>query len=320
MTAKRQSQEGVALITVLLVFAIISVMASQMFVQSQFNSQRSFNQAAMSQARYYTFGAEALARQILYEDWENRDIENPVDHKQDNWAQTLQVFDIDEGQMTLVISDLQSRFNLNNLINQDQQINSDAAVQFQRLLAKLRLSGSYGPILQDWLDSDQKQRATDTEDAGYQKRNPAYLVANRSLGNASEILALKGMNLADYELLRQNVTALPEQTRVNLNTANEVVLQALGTDITERHASALVKQQNSNPVTDLEQFFNTATGQAFAEIVDSVSINSDYFLIETTAVYAGRRSTLATVLYRNPENGAMSVISRNFNPGFRLLL
>jgi len=160
----RSEQRGVALITVLLVFALVAVIAAEMLHRSQLNLRSVGNLVETRQAYYYALGGEAYARQVLAKDI--LDGHGNVNKLTEPWAQTReqQPFEIDNGQMQIEIDDLQARFNLNSLVN-----DSGTALQaFVRLLNALQLNPNYAYEWKDWVDRDTARSANGAEDAEYE--------------------------------------------------------------------------------------------------------------------------------------------------------
>ena len=140
-------QRGVALITVLLVVAIVTVVSAAMVARQQLSIRASSNQLQARQAWHYALGGEALAQAILARDLRTGATGEPgasgeaaaVDHLLEPWAQPLPAFEIDQGEILVRIEDLAGRFNLNDLLR-DQQPNTAAVEQFRRLLLRLQIS------------------------------------------------------------------------------------------------------------------------------------------------------------------------------------
>ena len=74
---KLGQQKGLALISVLLIFAIVAVLAGAMIERQSLDIQRSGNLQALQQARAYSTGIEYAVRSGLQLDFENN---KEVDH------------------------------------------------------------------------------------------------------------------------------------------------------------------------------------------------------------------------------------------------
>ena len=105
-------EQGVALITVMLVVALAATIATQMLGRLQFQVQRATNISFNQQAYWYAMGAEALATRVLSSTFNK---EPDITHLGQIWAQGEQSYPVDFGTITGEISDLQACLNLNAL-------------------------------------------------------------------------------------------------------------------------------------------------------------------------------------------------------------
>jgi len=109
----KKNQQGVALITALLISALVTVAAVAMASRQQLDVRRTGNMLEADQAYMYALAAEALAIQVLNVD---RGL-NQIDTLDDIWNEELPPTIIEGGMISGSIDDLQGRFNLNNLID-----------------------------------------------------------------------------------------------------------------------------------------------------------------------------------------------------------
>ena len=108
----RSRQQGVALITVMLIVALASIIAAQMTTRLQTQMQRSTNISFNQQAYWYAMGAEAFTKRVLMKVLKD---EPDVTHLEQIWAEGGSNYPVDFGEISGVISDLQSCLNLNAL-------------------------------------------------------------------------------------------------------------------------------------------------------------------------------------------------------------
>jgi type II secretory pathway component PulK len=83
------------------------------------------------------------------------------------------------------------------------------------------------------MDPDQNANGTyGAEDDYYVGMVPPYRAANAPIKSLSELRLIRGLNNEPQklDLLMQHLTALPEQTVINVNTASREILVALGLD------------------------------------------------------------------------------------------
>ena len=147
-------QQGVALITVLLVVAMAMVLAVAMVKSQQSLLRRSSSVFSQDQAYLYTFGAQSFAKSILQDDKDKDKNKNtPQDSLNENWAKKIPAFPVEGGFVQAQIEDLQGKFNLNT-IWQEGQIDMEAVTTYQRLLVALDISPMLVSPIIDWLDTD----------------------------------------------------------------------------------------------------------------------------------------------------------------------
>ena len=310
MRIRRQS--GVALISVLLVFALVAVIASQMLANNYLSIRKTANRMDSRQAYYYALAGEQLARQILARDYRsgNGTSEEQVDRLTDDWAQTLDVFDIDEGKMEVEIVDAHSLFNINTLVDDEGQPVPEAKEQFKRLLTVLELPVDIADSLMDWQDADSQPLTAGAEDAYYQFLERPYLSANQRVADRSELRLLKGINYNDYNTLKPFVVALPEISTYNVNTAKSELLRALSDQLNESAAESLQTTQQDGGYDSLSGWLSDSQGVALSLVKGQLGVKSEYFEVRVISLFNNRSSRMRTLLHRDAEDGKITVIKR----------
>ncbi|MCQ4309301.1 type II secretion system minor pseudopilin GspK [Pseudomonas stutzeri] len=331
-----KAQRGVALITVLLVVAIVTVVCAGMIARQQLSIRGTANQAQARQAWHYGLGGEALAQSILRRDLRassagtgtgidngtengNGAGQSAVDHLLEPWALPQPAYDLDEGQgqVQIRIEDLAGRFNLNSLV-QDQQQNAAALAQFRRLLLRLQITEPYAERLLDWLDSDQQPSGElGAEDNAYLLLDPPYRTAGSRMEDLSELRLLLDMRDEDFQRLAPYVTALPADTPLNVNTASAMVLSSLADSFSLSAAEALVQVRQAGGFRDVASFTaQPALGGVQLEGI-RLAVASQYFQATSEVRLADRRMALVSRL-RREENGDVRVLQRNLGQPPRL--
>lgn len=303
-------QRGVALITVLLVVALVTVVGAGLIARQQLAIRSSGNLLVHNQAWHYALGGELLAKAILREDLRRGDPRQPLDHPAEPWAQPLKPFPFDEGgTLQLRLEDATGRFNLNALALPDNA-GLQAFAQFQRLLRLLDIDPPYAERLRDWLDEDEQVSPGGAEDNDYLLLEPAYRAANRVLAEPSELRLLLDMTEVDYRRLLPHVTALPLDARLNLNSAGPLVLASLAEGLSPQLAQGLIVAREGQGFASVESFIaqlgaagQTVTGQPLA-------VGSQYFRVIGEVELAGRRQVLVSLL-RRAADGSLTVLSRD---------
>lgn len=316
-----KAERGVALITVLLVVAIVTVVCASMIARQQLSIRATSNQLQARQAWHYALGGEVLAQSILRRDAEasGNGAQPPVDHLLEAWAQPQPAYELDEGQgqVQIRIEDLSGRFNLNSLI-QDNQPNEAALAQLRRLLLRLEITEPYAERLLDWLDSDQQPTGeTGAEDTAYLLLDPPYRTAGRRLDDLSELRLLLGMRDEDFQRLAPHVSVLPAGTPLNVNTASALVLSSLADNLGPAAAEALVQARRAGGFRDVATFM-AQPAFAAVQLEDArVAVTSQYFQAISEVRLADRRLALVSLLQRQAD-GEVRVLQRNLGQPPRL--
>ena len=278
---------SVLLITAILIGLTVQILSSQHLVIQQ--NQNTFER---SQAVQYALGAEALARQALYDDAVNSGPD--VDHLDEFWAQPVLPLDLDGiGVMQAYVLDLNRCFNLNWLAEDEDKAQYK---WLQRLLTHLQLSPELADLIKDWVDNDQQASALGAEDSAYQMQMPPYFAANQPMLDLSELNMLIDVDPLEVQVLSREVCVLPDtQSKINVNTASAETLYALADAISIQDGIAQApRNYKMSPICANHPDFSA---------VRSDSVTSEYFLLVAEARLNRGRVNLTSVLYRDAAMG-----------------
>ena len=220
-TNSQSNQGGLALISVLLVTAILVGLTTQILSSQHLVIQQNQNTFEHAQAVQYVLGAEELARQVLYDDAVNS---GPgVDHLEEFWAQPVLPLDLDGiGVMQAYVLDLNRCFNLNWLATDTDK---SQYKRLQRLLTNLQLSLDLVDLIRDWVDSDQQVSGLGAEDSAYQLKTPPHFAANQPMLDLSELNMLIDVDPQEIQVLSKEVCVVPDTgSKINVNTASAQTL------------------------------------------------------------------------------------------------
>ncbi len=299
---------GVALITALLITALAGTVAASLAWDNALDVRRTMVMLYRDQAIAVAVGSEGWVRSILREDG----AQSQNDHLEEIWATDIPALPIDseavQGQIYGKIEDLQGRFNVNNLIDGNGEVDPVFLAQYERLLQLLNLDPRLAETTVDWLDPDQTETIPGgAEDPLYSGFVPPYRTADQPIWNITELAAVDGMDLASFEILLPHVIALPGRTAINVNTAGVPVLQSLGTNIDLGTAEGLVQQREGGGFVDYATVFATVADQ---DMIPWLAESSDYFQLKAVVQIDTVRVSLFTVLYRDPDRGDVAPILR----------
>ena len=225
MTApRRQSERGAALLSVLLMVAVLAVIAATTLDRLTLSTKLSANGNALAQARMFSYAAENIAAARI-EDLLARDAAQTT--LEGGWLGREQVLPIPVGTATATVRDGGNCFNLNSLVTETEGkylSNSTGQDQFTSLMVVLGINEGFArPVASaaaDWADSDGLSLPSGAEDDAYRGAAKPYLAANRIYAHPSELRAVKGVTPAIYAKLRGWICALPEAelSPLNVNT------------------------------------------------------------------------------------------------------
>ena len=293
---------GVALITAMLIMAMTTMVAANLAWDNALDLRRATVLLIRDQAIQVALGAESWVITILNQDAQD----SQTDHLGEIWATDLPGLPIDGGEVFGAVTDLQGRFNLNNLIDEQGKIDQDALEQFRRMLQALGLDQRIAGIAADWIDSDRDASFPDgAEDSIYTGMIPPYRAANQYLTSPSEIAALDGMDKLTFDALEPHITALPGKTRINVNTATPALLQSLGEDISLADVESLVAEREAGGFADIENSFASLTTP---EVINTLEESSRFFQLKVVVQIDTVRITLYSVLQRGAQGGVTPIL------------
>ena len=271
----RHNQQGLALITAVLVVAIVATVATTLALGEQVWFRQAQNMTNRAQAESLRRGALNYAAILLARD------DAKIDHLGEPWAKPLPPLPVEDGMIAFTVSDAQGRFNLNNLVRAGGTPSQPDIEMFQRLLTSQGLDPGLSGALFDWLDTNTTvDRPGGAEDIEYLSLPQPYRSANQLLQSVDELRLVKGFTAKAVEKLRPYVTALPTvPTTVNVNTAPAEVLAALFTNLPATVLQPLLDSRVNKPFTELKQFTDklpTGTSSLPANMCD---VKTGHFLV-----------------------------------------
>lgn len=224
MKEEARDRRGMALLTVLLLVAVMAALCVVLLDDVRFSVRRTTNAESQAQAQAYAAGAEALARRRLSDLVRADPARTPL---QPQWNGRVFALPLEEGEGRAVIRDGQSCFNLNSLVlgqGEDLIARPEGAAQFIALGEALGLPrgqmAAVAAALTDWMDGDDEVSAQGAEDAAYASRPTPYRTGGVMVAEVSELRAVAGVDDALYRRLRPYLCALPEArlSPLNVNT------------------------------------------------------------------------------------------------------
>ena len=298
----RARNRGVALITAMLITAMATLIAANLAWDNALDVRRTMVLLHRDQALQIALGAESWVIGILRQDLED----SQTDHLGEIWAAELPGLPIEGGEVFGAVTDLQGRFNINNLIDERGAIDAESLEQFRRLLNALGLDQRFAGIAADWLDSDIEASFPDgAEDSIYTGMIPPYRTANQTLSSVSELAALEGMDRLTFNTLKPHITALPGRTSINVNTATGAVLQSLDENITLADVESLIAEREAGGFTDIQNSFSSILTP---EVINQIDESTRYFQLKVVVRIDRVRITLYSLLQRGPRGDVTPIL------------
>lgn len=220
-----ENERGAALLTVLLLVAVIAVMAAASLEKLRLATRLAGNAAQIEQARSFAEAGEALALskvdQLLGASPDRVTLAG-------GWSNTPFGLPLPGGAATARVTDGGNCFNLNSLVMPVTPgvyaSNPPARIQFARLMRLLQVPAQVAEQVaagaSDWIDTDADQQVMGAEDGAYLGHDPAYRTAGTLMADPSELRAVAGVTPELYAQLRPWLCTLPvaETTAINVNT------------------------------------------------------------------------------------------------------
>lgn len=221
----RQRDRGAALLSVLLLVAVMAVIAAVMLDRLNLATRLAGNGQAMTQARLYATSAETLAMARIKA---LVDADPKVTVDRGGMLGREFPLPLGKGTVRARIEDAGNCFNVNSLVQQNADgtltMRLAALNQLRALMMGLGVGEAEAAIasdgIADWIDSDDAPAPNGAEDDAYQALPVPYRTPGHLIGDVSELRAVKGMDASTYTRLRPWLCALPaaEMSPINVNT------------------------------------------------------------------------------------------------------
>lgn len=256
-------QGGYVLIIVLMVLAIATaavvdfIRTTYVYVNTADNFKESERMGAVLRSAYL-FTAEKTKEYISQLDF--------TDRKEVPFEENIQNINI-----KAVLTDNNSKFNVNSLVYKNGLVNETGYNIFKRLLREIKLNEDYADQLVDWIDPDKISRSS----AGENNAKNYFLFSLSELGYI--------FSKEDLKTLLPYVTVCGHG-KINMNTAEHPVLRALHPEITETTAKRIIEMREQNPFKSTGDVLKVpGMGKIGIEISENITVKSLSFNIILSA-------------------------------------
>ncbi len=300
-------QQGVAIITALLIVTLAATISITISTQLQLDIRRTGNLVATDQAHIYSLLSEKLLQLILQDE-----------KKQEVFVEMLinqgvvkQPFAIDNASIEAEVTDLSACININSLVDASGAINAITQTRLAQLFSNNGISNNITQAIADWIDPDLNVTIPNgAEDGYYMNLEKPYRTAQSPLYSISELLLIRGMenheDNEDYKRVTELITGATDQdsglfsgpalcafntdnnTPININTASVEVLKSLQPGITETQIEDILQQRTTDALTSVPSVFTTP---------DNLATVSSYYLLKTRVLIGNANKVTYSIIY-----------------------
>ncbi|MEB0208519.1 type II secretion system protein GspK [Pseudomonas sp. CCC3.1] len=274
----RKGQQGIALLTVLLVMSLALLVTAGMLRNHRLALHSSAQQLHQLQLRQWAFAGEAWARERLYTLLPDPKL--PVAAGQ-AWAKGRPEWLIDNGHIEVEIEDLAARFNVSTLLTQ----------------------GAVDEVLkQRWLRLQTQLELPPVDASALQGLN---------LSDISQLRRVPGADARWYARMHPWIALLGKDATLNINTASSTLLATLE-GVTPSMAHRLLSERPLQGFASVEDFTFTPALIGLGLQAAGLGTGSRWFRITTRVRVGQSRLRLESDMARDLKTGRWHLLQRRF--------
>jgi len=308
---RRSDERGIALLLTLLVLTLLVAL----ILEFDAEARREYRDAAAFRdnfkATMLARAAVQAARGVLQQDiLKDKQAGQFFDALTDLWALPIKNYAIGDGLLNAQIEDERGKLNLNDLAaGGDATARKIKVLRVKRLFELAQINPDLVDAIVDWVDQDEVPEPAGAESLYYQTLRPSYRAANAPLQTHLELRLIKGMTPEIIDKLSKLVTVYPPggESKVNVNTADPFVLQALDPSITQNMAVEIVQARPFKSIQDLDRVSSFEDIGKKLRQQNLYDIKSDLFLARMTAKVNEVTRNAIVVLQRDQNTGTSTV-------------
>jgi general secretion pathway protein K len=295
-----QKQQGVVLVIALFFVALAVSMAYAMMSRLERDTRRTSLLLRATQADFYAQASIDWAKDQLRNNLTNKKPNLPIDVMPLESATN----NVNGYSIVSKITDMQARMNINNLKTPEAQKDFKHLMQLVDPNLNEQRAQAITLAVADWITPGQQQNEYNKY---YMSLSPPYRAAHRPMASVSELRLVKDMTPALFNALQSYLAALPEQTAVSVQTASAYVLAALNPTMTLEAGKTLEKIILQSKPPTIEAFLNIDFVKNHNLPKDKVSMESNYFLVETVVTIEKQQIVIYTLIERGGNQSKPSV-------------
>jgi len=251
------------------------------------------------------------------------------DSLKETWAQSkeLSLNSVElfgNGRFQVEIWDLSGRIPINRLIDENGEYHEARKMLLARFLSLERFGleaeavGNLIDAIKDWIDPDDEVTRFGAENGYYQSLENPYACANGPIHSLGQLRLVKGMTDALLFGGEDNGAGILKHLtvcgdgKININTADPLVLRALSDDIDADMVQDMLayRLDEKNDLTDPEWYRNIP-GMGHVKIdPDLIKTSSDYFEVQSTGMAETESMTRqVTAVIRRKEGSPIQIVA-----------
>jgi general secretion pathway protein K len=164
------------------------------------------------------------------------------------------------------------------------------------------------------VDVDDVPEAAGAETLYYQSLRPPYRAANGPLQTIRELRLVKGMTPEIIERLLHYATVYPREgeSKININTADPIVIQALDPSITQSMAAEIIQGRPFKNILDLDNVASAKETFARLRLPPVYDVKTHIFSARMSLAVNETTKSGAIVLQRDEGTGNSRVLYFRF--------
>lgn len=307
------NNKGSAILTALFIMILVAIAATAMSLRLQIDINRTQLIQDISTLKTYAEQGRLIMSQALinnalnFSNKEKQNIDPLKMHLADNPQANLS--------RKITVIDLQSRFNLNNLIAKDQL--SPFTLLIHNLIPKIDEETAFKIALQtkEWVSPEDKKIRNISSEHYYQSLKPSYEPAHQPFISVTELRLVKDLSQKIFNTLLPYISALPKKTPINLNTAPLAILKTLGAGLTDEQAKTIIEERGTKGFKQLEQALAHPNIKKLNLNAKALTLTSQYFLISSEVISRDSQIILFTTVKRTIDKKGvkLSIIQETIN-------
>lgn len=286
-----QKQQGVAIIVALFIVALVATMAYLMMTSLQRDTERTDLIVRNTQAEMSAQGSILWAMNTLQSNWEKQQPKRMIDRM----PVTSPIDTVNGFQVHSTIEDMQGRFNINNLAN---NVGLNEFVRLLQVIDPELNQEKAMAIMQAVIVWVSRGAPNHDYNEFYFAQAVPYRNAGRIMQTIAEFSMIKGITPKLYRSLLPYLSALPESTKMNVQTALAPVLMTLSPSMTTEMANQLILMRATQPFVSVDDFMNLDVIKNNHIATDQITTTSSYFLVTTEVKIEDQRLVIYTLMQR----------------------